>query len=203
MLIKSEAIKAVFQKFNINPATVGVKFEETPEKKEFKATGKLADGTEIMSTADAWGEGVDVFVKDAAGNDIPLAAGEYPLEDGMVMTVGEDGKVISIAEVEVEEMSSADLMKVVESLSERISALEGSNTQLSADLEAANKKAADAEAELKSTKTELAALKKKPAVPSVKDKTTDQKFAADNKSDEPKPGSREYFLQFTAKTNAN
>lgn len=202
MLIKSEAIKAVFQKFNINPATVGVKFEETPEKKEFKATGKLADGTEIMSTADAWGEGVDVFVKDAEGNDIPLAADKYQLEDGKIMTVGEDGKVVSIAEVEVEEMSSADLMKVVESLSERISALEGSNTQLSADLEAANKKAADAEAELKSTKTELAALKKKPAVPSVKDKTTEQKFASD-KSDEPKPGSREYFLQFTAKTNAN
>jgi len=164
-----EQIKSVFNKYGIDPSTVGIKFEEEATAEapatelKFAVEGTLSDGTKIYSTASEWVAGVDIYTQDADGNPVPVPAGEYMLEDGVTMvTVGEDGMVAMIGEMEMQtEMSSEDLVSVISTLSEqiasqntRIAALEGEKTELSAALA--------------SVKTELASVKKAPAVPSVK-----------------------------------
>jgi len=165
-----EQIKSVFNKYGIDPSTVGIKFEEESAAAEAPATevkfaveGTLADGTKIYSTADEWAVGVDIYTQDAEGNPVPVPAGEYLLEDGVAKVyVGEDGTITEISKEEQStEMSSEDLVAVIGQLSERIAALEGEKTELAAAVESAKK---DAEA----LKTELASVKKAPAVPSVK-----------------------------------
>ena len=165
-----EQIKSVFNKYGIDPSTVGIKFEEETTAAEAPATevkfaveGTLADGTKIYSTADEWVVGVDIYTQDAEGNPVPVPAGEYLLEDGVTKVyVGEEGTITEIErEEQSTEMSSEDLVAVIGQLSERIAALEVEKTELAAAVETAKK---DAEA----LKTELASVKKAPAVPSVK-----------------------------------
>lgn len=165
-----EQIKSVFNKYGIDPSSVGIKFEEETAAAEAPATelkfaveGTLADGTKIYSTASEWTVGVDIYTQDAEGNPVPVPAGEYLLEDGVTTVyVGEDGMVSEISrEEQSTEMSSEDLVAVIGNLSERIAALEVEKTELAAAVENAKK---DAEA----LKTELASFKKAPAVPSVK-----------------------------------
>ena len=64
--------------------------------------GALADGTMIYSSADAFAEGVDVFVMDADGNPTPLADGEYTMDNGMTIVVAA-GVIESMAEAITEE----------------------------------------------------------------------------------------------------
>jgi hypothetical protein len=165
-----EQIKSVFNKYGIDPSSVGIKFEEETAAAEAPATelkfaveGTLADGTKIYSTADEWVVGVDIYTMDSEGNPVPVPAGEYLLEDGVTKVyVGEDGMVSEIErEEQSTEMSSEDLVAVIGNLSERIAALEVEKTELAAAVENAKK---DAEA----VKAELASVKKAPAVPSVK-----------------------------------
>ena len=165
-----EQIKSVFNKYGIDPSTVGIKFEEETTAAEAPATelkfaveGTLADGTKIYSTADEWVVGVDIYTMDAEGNPVPVPAGQYLLEDGVTKVyVGEEGTITEIErEEQSTEMSSEDLVSVIGNLSERIAALEVEKTELAAAVETAKK---DAEA----LKTELASVKKAPAVPSVK-----------------------------------
>ena len=165
-----EQIKSVFNKYGIDPSSVGIKFEEETAAAEAPATevkfaveGTLADGTKIYSTANEWVVGVDIYTTDAEGNPVPVPAGEYLLEDGVTTVyVGEDGMVAQIErEEQSTEMSSEDLVAVIGQLSERIAALEVEKTELAAAVENAKK---DSEA----LKTELASVKKAPAVPSVK-----------------------------------
>ena len=165
-----EQIKSVFNKYGIDPSSVGIKFEEEAAATEAPATevkfaveGTLSDGTKIYSTANEWVVGVDIYTQDAEGNPVPVPAGEYLLEDGVTtVVVGEDGMVAEIyKEEQSTEMSSEDLVAVIGQLSERIAALEGEKTELAAAVENAKK---DAEA----VKAELASVKKAPAVPSVK-----------------------------------
>ena len=165
-----EQIKSVFNKYGIDPSSVGIKFEEETAAAEAPATevkfaveGTLADGTKIYSTANEWVVGVDIYTQDAEGNPVPVPAGEYLLEDGVTTVyVGEDGMVAEIERAEQStEMSSEDLVAVIGQLSERIAALEVEKTELAAAVESAKK---DADA----VKAELASVKKAPAVPSVK-----------------------------------
>jgi hypothetical protein len=169
-----ENLKAIFQKFNINPEVHGVQFSEDSADAvaeiKLSASGKLADGTEIYSTADAWGVGVDVFTKDADGNPVALVEGEYTLEDGSTISVGADGMIAEIESAETkEEMSSDDLLAVIDSLSNRVSALETERTELSAQLADATQSKDAVTTELANTKTELSALKKAPAATSVRE----------------------------------
>ena len=66
--------------------------------------GALADGTMIYSNADAFAEGVDIFVMDADGNPTPLADGEYTMDNGMTIVVS-NGIIESMAEAITEEPS--------------------------------------------------------------------------------------------------
>ena len=65
------------------------------------AEGALADGTMIYSNADAFAEGVDVFVMDADGNPTPLTDGEYTLDNGITIVVS-NGVIESMAEAMTE-----------------------------------------------------------------------------------------------------
>jgi hypothetical protein len=71
-------------------------------KVEMMAEGALADGTMIYSNADAFAEGVEVFVMDADGNPTPLADGEYTMDNGMTIVVAA-GVIESMAEAITDE----------------------------------------------------------------------------------------------------
>ncbi len=65
--------------------------------------GKLADGTIIVSEADALAEGVAVSVLVEDGTQIPLPVGEYATEDGVEFVVEEEGVIASMKEEAEEE----------------------------------------------------------------------------------------------------
>lgn len=72
--------------------------------------GKLADGTIIVSEADALAEGVAVNVLVEDGTQIPLPVGEYETEEGMKFIVEEEG-IIASMETEADEHEDEDDMK--------------------------------------------------------------------------------------------
>lgn len=65
--------------------------------------GKLADGTIIVSEAEALAEGVAVNVLAEDGTQIPVPVGTFSLEDGTTFVVEEEGIIASIGEAELEE----------------------------------------------------------------------------------------------------
>jgi len=164
----TEQIKNVFQKYGIDPTSVGIKFEDeaavdAAKEITFAVEGTLTDGTKIYSTAAEWVAGVDIYTQDADGNPVAVPAGEYVLEDGTTkVVVGEDGMVAEITTQEAEvEMSSEDVVAMITSLSERIAAIENEKTELAAQLDAAK-------SEVSTVKAELASVKKAPAAHSIK-----------------------------------
>lgn len=163
----AQKVRDIFHQFSIDPKQIFLE-----EEMKLEVEGKLADGTSIYTSAAEWGMGADVYTKDENGVAVPLMAGEYILEDGRTMVIGEDTKVVEIKEVETEtEMSTADLLKTIESLSSRIAALEGQNSELLSKLSKAEAENVTKATELSSIKTELAEVKSSAAAPSVKDKT--------------------------------
>ena len=60
--------------------------------------GKLADGTIIVSEADALAECVAVSVLIEDGTQIPLPVGEYETEEGVKFVVEEEGVISSMVE---------------------------------------------------------------------------------------------------------
>ena len=101
-------IQEILNKFAPQLSKHGVKLsvEETAAPEAIKVVmaveGALADGTMIYSNADAFAEGVDVFVMDADGNPTPLADGEYTLDNGITIVVS-NGVIESMAEAITEE----------------------------------------------------------------------------------------------------
>jgi len=169
MKLKDQLL-GIFQKFGIDPNAHGVKFES---EVKLEAEARLADGNMIYTSADVFGVGSDCYMKDADGNVFPVGAGEYPLEDGKILTVGEDGKITEVEQMEVEsEMSSDDIIATINSLSQKISDLQSALDSKNAELSAVSEELATAKTEATVSATELAALKKAPAAPSVKEKKT-------------------------------
>jgi len=162
-------LKETFHKFNIDPSQVGVQLEE---EIKMSSEGKLQDGTIIYSTADAWGVGADIYTMDENGTPVPVTAGEYILEDGTKVVVDEKGFIAEFGMEEEEKMSSEDLMKIIESLSEKVNALSNEKTELASQLAIESEKAINASKELASVKTELSSLKKTASATSVKESKT-------------------------------
>jgi hypothetical protein len=186
---------ALFQKHNIKLSV------DEPQK--FSSEAKLADGTMIVSSADAWGEGVDVMVQNADGTTTALAAGDYELETGQIMSVDAEGKVVSIkdaAPAEPAEMSSEDAIAMIAALNERITELETANATLSADKDKAVTELATTKTQLSEKTAEVLKLKKLPVTTSVTEQFGKEKEKVD---DAPKSGSREYFKSLIAKQQAN
>ena len=82
----SERINELFQKFNVN-----LKTEEIEVNLEAQAV--LDNGTIIYTDADSFDEGAEVYILNEEGEKIPLPEGEYELEDGSKMSVGEGGRI--------------------------------------------------------------------------------------------------------------
>lgn len=163
-----ESIKAIFQKFSVDPKAYGINLE-TEVALEMEA--KLADGTSVFTSADSFIVGADIYTKDAEGNKVPAMAGEYQLETGEMVSVNDQGKIeeISMPEETQTEMSSEELVNAIAKLAERVSSLESTNNSLNTELTKAEDKIEELSAQLKNTKTELSSLRKQPAAPSVKE----------------------------------
>lgn len=162
-----ESIKAIFQKFSVDPKAYGINLES---EVNLEVEARLKDGTPIFTSAESFAVGVDVYTKDTEGNKVPAAQGRYELETGEYLDVNELGQVAEMGVPEMEEeMSSADLLTAIEKLTERVSSLENTNNSLNTELAKAEDKIEELSAQLKNTKTELSSLRKQPAAPSVKE----------------------------------
>lgn len=98
-------------------------------KVEMMAESPLSDGTIVMTPADEFAQGVEVFVTTSEGEQIPLAVGEYTFEDGRVIIVEQEGVIAEIntgetaednGEVEAEKESNANTQKEVKSIVESV-----------------------------------------------------------------------------------
>jgi len=84
-----------------------------PQEEVKMASAMLENGQEIQTTAEAFAEGVDVFVVNDEGEQIPLPDGDYTLEDGTMFTVAE-GVVAAMGAAEVEEAAKEEEMSAEE-----------------------------------------------------------------------------------------
>ena len=90
----AQKVRDIFASFKIDPKDI---FLEEDVNLEIEA--KLADGTSIFTSATEWAVGADVYTKDDTGTSVPLAEGDYTLEDGRTISVGADAKVAEISEI--------------------------------------------------------------------------------------------------------
>lgn len=75
--------------------------EETIEALKFMVETALEDGTIVFTPAENWDLGVEIYTKDADGNPVAVADGDYTVADGTVLSVLE-GKVSAIVPAEME-----------------------------------------------------------------------------------------------------
>lgn len=87
-----------------------------PQEEVKMASAMLENGQEIQTSAEAFAEGVDVFVVNDEGEQIPLPDGDYILEDGTTFTVAE-GVIAAMGAAEeapVEEAAKEEEMSAEE-----------------------------------------------------------------------------------------
>ena len=175
----SKRVQDVFNRFNVN-LTVN---------RTDLAEAALDNGTVIYTDADAFAEVVEVYIINDEGERIPLPPGDYTLQDGSVISVGEGGVVTAMTspapaeEAPVEEVQAEEEKKDEEKemeedeeekmegtpvtreevaimIAEAIAALQNEEPEAVAEAVAEE---ADVVAELKAVKAELAKLNKKAA----------------------------------------
>lgn len=164
----NEKVNAILAKFGLKAIAL------SEEKKQMLASANTADGMVLSTPAEAFAAGVEVYTVDADGNEVPAPAGEYAMEDGSILVVGEGGicSEIKPMETEVEVEMSEDVTKVIESLASRLAEVEAKLTASEEALAAATAKATTAEGQVTNLSKQLEVLKAKPAAPSAKDKET-------------------------------
>jgi len=103
----TERVQEVFNKFN-------VKLTVTEEPRTEMAEAALDNGTVVYTDAEAFAEGVEAYIINDEGEKIPLPPGDYELEDGRTLVIGEGGIVSSIGEPseEVEEVEASEEVEV-------------------------------------------------------------------------------------------
>ena len=141
-----EKVNALFAKHNVSLSA-----EEVVEVKQM-VEAILADGTSIYSDSDTWAAGVRVFAKDAEGNEVVVADGEYTTAEGVIVVVA-DGLLVELkpmveepeveVEVETEEQAKEEtfnaevegLLSLVAKLESELADIKKANTELSANVE--------------------------------------------------------------------
>ena len=141
-----EKVNALFAKHNVSLSA-----EEVVEVKQM-VEAILEDGTSIYSDSDTWAPGVRVLSKDAEGNEVVVADGEYTTAEGVIVVVA-DGLLVELkpmveepeVEVEVEETEQAKeetfnaevegLLSLVAKLESELADIKKANTELSANVE--------------------------------------------------------------------
>jgi len=158
-----EKVNALFAKHNVSLSA-----EEVVEVKQM-VEAILEDGTSIYSDSDVWAAGVRVFGKDAEGNEVVLADGEYKTAESIIVVVA-DGVVTELkpmeeekpeVEVVIEEEQTSEVV-AEESLSAEVEGLLSLVAKLENELSEMKK----ANAELSSEVTKLSA---QPAASSIKE----------------------------------
>ena len=97
-----------------------VELKEEDQKVEL-AEAKLKDGTTVVTPAEAMAVGVEVFVVNADGEQMPVPDGDYELENGAKISV-EGGKIEAIEEAPVE--APAEPAEEVEASTETVEEVE-------------------------------------------------------------------------------
>ena len=141
-----EKVNALFAKHNVSLSA-----EEVVEVKQM-VEAILEDGTSIYSDSDTWAAGVRVFAKDAEGNEVVVADGEYTTAEGVIVVVA-DGLLVELkpmveepeveVEVETEEQAKEEtfnaevegLLSLVAKLESELADIKKANTELSANVE--------------------------------------------------------------------
>lgn len=113
-----ERVQEVFNRFNVN-LTV------SEEKRTEMAEATLENGTVIYTDAEQFAEGVEAYIINDEGENIPLPPGDYTLQDGSVLVVGDGGVVTSVGEATeevveevVEEVEASEETEEVEASEE-------------------------------------------------------------------------------------
>lgn len=113
-----ERVQEVFNRFNVN-LTV------SEEKRTEMAEATLENGTVIYTDAEQFAEGVEAYIINDEGENIPLPPGDYTLADGGVIVVGDGGVVTSVGEATeevveevVEEVEASEETEEVEASEE-------------------------------------------------------------------------------------
>ena len=141
-----EKVNALFAKHNVSLSA-----EEVVEVKQM-VEAILEDGTSIYSDSDTWAPGVRVFAKDAEGNEVVVADGEYTTAEGVIVVVT-DGLLVELkpmveeepsVEVTIEEEQAKEetfnaevegLLSLVAKLESELADIKKANTELSANVE--------------------------------------------------------------------
>lgn len=101
-----DKVRELFAKYEVELSVEEPKAEQEamPEATEVTqlAAAMLDSGQEIQTSAEAFAEGVDVFVVNEDGEQIPLPDGSYKLENGTAFEVAE-GVISSMTEAATEE----------------------------------------------------------------------------------------------------
>jgi hypothetical protein len=158
-----EKVNALFAKHNVSLSA-----EEVVEVKQM-VEAILEDGTSIYSDSDTWAAGVRVFAKDAEGNEVVVADGEYKTAESIIVVVA-DGVVTELKPMEEEE---PDVEVVIEE--EQTSEVVAEES-LSAEVEGLLSLVAKLESELADIKkanetlsSEVTKLSAQPAASSIKE----------------------------------
>lgn len=159
-----EKVNALFAKHNVSLSA-----EEVVEVKQM-VEAILEDGTSIYSDSDTWAAGVRVFGKDADGNEVVIADGEYKTAEGLIVVVS-GGLVEEIKPMEEEAPSVEVTIEEEEQSSEVVT-----EESLSAEVEGLLSLVAKLESELSEMKkanetlsSEVTKLSAQPAAPSIKE----------------------------------
>lgn len=158
-----EKVNALFAKHNVSLSA-----EEVVEVKQM-VEAILEDGTSIYSDSDTWAAGVRVFAKDAEGNEVVVADGEYKTAEGIVVVVS--GGVVAELKPMEEEKPEVEVI-IEEEQATEVVAEETFNAEvegllsLVAKLESELADMKKANAELSSNVEKLSA---QPAVQSIKE----------------------------------
>jgi hypothetical protein len=158
-----EKVNALFAKHNVSLSA-----EEVVEVKQM-VEAILEDGTSIYSDSDVWAAGVRVFGKDAEGNEVVLADGEYKTAEGITVVVA-DGLLVELkpmveepeVEVEVEEEKQSTEVVADESLSAEVEGLLSLVAKLESEL-------ADIKKANETLSSEVTKLSAQPAATSIKE----------------------------------
>lgn len=159
-----EKVNALFAKHNVSLSA-----EEVVEVKQM-VEAILEDGTSIYSDSDTWAAGVRVFAKDADGNEVVIADGEYKTAEGIVVVV-EGGLVTELKPMEEEKEPEVEVVIEEEQSTEVVA-----EESLNAEVEGLLSLVAKLESELSEMKkanetlsSEVTKLSAQPAAPSIKE----------------------------------
>ena len=155
-----EKVNALFAKHNVSLTA-----EETVVDVKQMVEAILADGTSIYSDSDTWAPGVRVLSKDADGNEVVVADGEYTTAEGVIVVVA-DGLLVELKPMVEEEPSVEVTIEEEQAKEETFNAEVEGLLSLVAKLESELSEAKKANENLSSEVTKLSA---QPAATSIKE----------------------------------